>query len=321
MSESPGTRHTAGLRIQSLDASEDETVASLLHRSLANWYERNLRQGSRFGDSLTPFLHFPALYRHLDPDYCLGAWRDGRLIGVAFLHPRETHVSAGIVATDPLVAGRGVAKALMARACDLADSHGLPLRLVSSLLNLDSFSLYSRHGFHPVAVYQDVLLRVPAHGFAETHLPHVPPDICIQRARPEDAAEIARAELHWCGISRLRDYQTFLAGTVLPWEVFTARDGTGTIAGAIVFTRHPEWSMPGPAFARDSTVMKALLFQTFNQLKGREIVTLIPSSSRPLVDWMYSLGGRNIELHALQVRGNWTSSSGVALPTFLPETF
>ena len=35
------------------------------------------------------------------------------------------------------------------------------MRLVSSAMNLDSFSLYSRSNFQPVAIYQDMYLKAP----------------------------------------------------------------------------------------------------------------------------------------------------------------
>ncbi len=305
------------ITIDTLAGDHDETVAQLLHRSLSSWYDIHLNQGSRFGASHLPFIHFPALYRQLDPEHSLGAWIDQRLVGVAFLHPRPTHVSAGIIATDPALARRGIAKMLMARACALADQLNLPLRLVSSLLNLDSFSLYSRCGFRPVTIYQDLHLTVPAQGIAPPELA----GIRILPAGPEHANEIARAEHELCGISRQQDHQALLSQTTLPWETLVARDSSNTPIGAITLTRHPDWSMPGPAFARDETVMLALLHHALNHLKGRDIVVLIPSEARELLASLYRFGGRNIELHALQIRGDWKPARGISLPTFLPETF
>lgn len=317
MSISASVPKTTPLEISQLTPSQDHAVAALLHRSLVHWYERNLRQGERFGTSHLPFLHFPALYRNLDPEHCLGAWSKNQLVGVAFIHPRETHISAGIIATDPEHAGSGIAKRLLAKACELADSLALPLRLVSSLLNLDSFSLYSRHGFQPVAIYQDIQIHIPDEGLSD-----LPATVgSIRKGTPPDAEEIARAELQMCGISRLRDHQAFLSQTTLPWEVLVFQNSQGTIDGALTFTRHPDWSMVGPAFASDETVLDALLSRALDQLRGKTVVLLIPATARTLLQRLYTLGGRNIELHALQVRGKPMPSKGISLPTFLPETF
>lgn len=46
----------------------------------------------------------------------------GRLVGICFAHPRETHHSIGIVATDPDVAGRGVARLMVEEALRRADA-------------------------------------------------------------------------------------------------------------------------------------------------------------------------------------------------------
>lgn len=300
-----------------LDETHDEIVARLLHQSLSNWYQNNLNQAARFGPTHLPFIHFPTLYRHLDPEHCLGAWHGQQLAGVAFLHPRPTHVSVGIIATNPTFAGRGIAKMFMTRACAIADQQNLPLRLVSSLLNLDSFSLYSRCGLRPVNVYQDILLSVPNQGFAPSDVQGVQ----ILSAHAENAREIAHSEFELCGVSRTHDHLALLCRTALPWEVLIARDQSGTLIGSMTFTQHPDWNMLGPGFARDEAVLLMLILHALRHLKGRDIVILVPSDAREILSSMYRMGGRNIELHALQVRGAWTPQAGISLPTFLPETF
>jgi GNAT superfamily N-acetyltransferase len=97
------------------------------------------------------FLLFPEVYESLDPGEAVTA-RDsqtGEVLGVCFSHERETHVAIGIVATAPEAGGRGIAKQMMTAVLEKARNLGKPARLVSSLLNLDSFSLYTRLGFVP----------------------------------------------------------------------------------------------------------------------------------------------------------------------------
>ena len=53
---------------------------------------------------------------------------------------------------------------MMQVAIERAQAAGQPLRLVSSLLNLDSFSLYNRLGFVPHMMFQDLLLDIPGDG-------------------------------------------------------------------------------------------------------------------------------------------------------------
>ncbi len=148
-----------------LTVADREPIARLLHRSLVHWYESRLGQGSRFGDSHEPFTLFPDVYESLDPGECVTARTDnGEIVGVCFSHEREKHVSVGIVATSPDAGGRGIAKRMMSLVLEKAKRLGKPARLVSSLLNLDSFSLYTRLGFVPGAIFQDMLITVPEDG-------------------------------------------------------------------------------------------------------------------------------------------------------------
>lgn len=59
---------------------------------------------------------------------------------------------------------------LLAKADELAG--GLPVRLLSSALNLDSYSLYQCGGFAPYVLYQDMVIPVPSQGFAFPRLTH-----------------------------------------------------------------------------------------------------------------------------------------------------
>jgi hypothetical protein len=97
--------------------------------------------------------------------------------------------------------GLGVGKRLLSHICDFADAKGKPLRLVSSALNLESFSLYTRAGFVAREAYQDLFLTVPEGGLDRT----VPG---LERVRPATASDleaIAALELEVAGISRAKD--------------------------------------------------------------------------------------------------------------------
>ncbi|MFM8379263.1 MAG: GNAT family N-acetyltransferase, partial [Planctomycetia bacterium] len=228
------------ISLGTLQTADDAAVASLLQRSLYDWYERRLRQGARFGTDPTPFRIFPRVYRRLDPG-CEIAARDGsgRIVGVCFVHPRETHHAIGIVATDPDAAGRGVARLMVEEALRRADRAGLPMRLVSSLLNLDSFSLYSRLGFSPRTIYQDLELAVPAAGMAHPR----PADAgAIRRATAADAGALADLEFALSGIRRLRDVE-FLLEPASGWRVWLAANAGGRAVGFLAGSGHAEFPM------------------------------------------------------------------------------
>ncbi len=300
-----------------LDTGDDDAVARLLQRALYGWYERRLRQGARFGTDAAPFRIFPRVYRRLDQGREIAA-RDagGRLVGVCFVHPRETHHAIGIVATDPDVAGRGVGRLMVEEALRRADRTGLPVRLVSSLLNLDSFSLYSRLGFLPRTIYQDLELAVPAGGMT-----HPQPTGCatIRLATPADAGAIADLEHDLAGIRRLPDLE-FLLDPTSGWRVWLAADGGGRPIGFLAGSGHPEFSMLGPGVAADEEAAAALIWTGLNAAAGRTMVFLVPAAATRLVHVAYGWGARTVELHVAQARGETPTGTGIAMPTFLPES-
>src|SRR5260221_5723156 len=66
--------------------------------------------------------------------------------------------------SDPNYYGQHDAGRLLKFITDFADREKKPVRLVSSAMNLDSFSLYTRAGFVPRMAYQDMYIPVPAEG-------------------------------------------------------------------------------------------------------------------------------------------------------------
>jgi GNAT superfamily N-acetyltransferase len=305
--------------LDALRAADHDAVARLLHRSLVHWYQSHLNQGARFGDSPEPFRLFPEVYEALDPGQAVAA-RDGAtgaLLGVCFIHPRETHVAVGIVATAPEAAGRGVARAMMQVAVERARAAGQPLRLVSSLLNLDSFSLYTRLGLVPHAIFQDMLLDVPTTGMP---VPPPPGADRVRAARTEEAARLADFEQELQGIRRENDYAFFLRNTVGDWRVWVIEDDRGGIDGVMVASHHPDYGMIGPGIVRDEAAGAALLWRALDARRGSSAVFLVPCAAGGLVRTLYSWGARNIELHAAQILGPVPPSRGLVFPTFLPET-
>ena len=67
--------------------------------------------------------------------------------------------------------GKGLARHLLERIVRLSDEENKPTRLVSSAMNLDSFSLYTRGGFVPRQIFQDMTLAVPDEGLPECAIP------------------------------------------------------------------------------------------------------------------------------------------------------
>src|SRR3954463_12813225 len=150
---------SANPTLRPMRPDEWSAVADLICTSTNAWYRKN-RGFDVFTAGPESCLLFPQTYEALDPGCCIVAEDAAthRLMGSCFYHPRETHVSLGIMNVHPDFAGRGVASRLLRFVTEFARDQSKPVRLVSSAMNLDSFSLYSRAGFVPRATYADMMI-------------------------------------------------------------------------------------------------------------------------------------------------------------------
>jgi GNAT superfamily N-acetyltransferase len=305
--------------LRTMRGDERGKVAEVICASIREWYGAHGKAG-RFPGGPESCLLFPEVYEDLDPGCCVVAEerKTGRLAGSCFYHPRETHVSLGIMNAHPDYFGRGVAKQLLQYVCDLADGQRKPLRLVSSAMNLDSFSLYTRAGFTARAVLHDFTGTVPAQGFSFA---------CeglsrVREARLADAPAMAALEQELSGIGRENDLRYFIENRRGIWHVSVIeRAGSGGgIDGFLVSVKHPASNMLGPGAMRTEGDAAALILAELNRHPGGSPVWLVPATCGHLVQQMYAWGFRNCEIHLLQVRGEAAPLRGVTMPTFMPET-
>ena len=302
------------MRIRELHSDEWMAVAELIHVSTNAWYEANLNRSIFQRDDASGCLVFPEVYEALDPGCCLVAEEeDGRLMGSCFYHPRETHVSLGIMNAHPDFAGRGVARALLAEIIRRAGS--LPVRLVSSCMNLDSYSLYTRAGFSPRELYQDICLP------ANKPPPEAPPGAeRVREAVMDDVAAMVDLEEEISGIRRSKDYEYFIRNEQKVWRVFVIEDTGGGIDGFLCSIDHSGSNMLGPGVMRSDADALALIQVQLAAMPNRQPVFLVPARAESLVASLYQWGARNCEMHVAQVRGEARDFRGVTMPTFMPET-
>jgi len=306
------------MHLRPMKPEDRSEVAELIYLSINVWYQihggRPLFAG---GPRVTEVFY--DVYNALEPGCTVVAQNPetGRLMGSCFYHPRKQHVSLGIMNVHPNYFGRGVARALLQHIIDYTDGHGYKaLRLTSSALNLDSFSLYNRAGFVPRLAYQDMFLPVPQEGMKQSVAG-------MERVRPATLADVpamADLEMHVGGITREEDYRYCIANAPGFWSTSVYENARGGIDGFMISSGHPALTMLGPCVAASEAEAAALILCQLDRHRGQSPVFLIPVESRRLVEQAYQWGARNCELHFCQVRGEFKPFQGVSLPTFLPET-
>lgn len=295
-----------------------DQVAQLVHDSTNAWYRAQGRP-EIFAAGPASTRLFCEVYESLDPGCCLIAHDQQRdvVAGSCFYHPRPSHVSLGIMNVHPDYFGQGVARLLLTAVTQIADDLALPTRLVSSALNLDSFSLYNRAGFIPRTFYQDMLLTVPAAGLPTR-------DARPTRIRPatlDDVDEMERLERQLVGLCRARDFRFCCENQHEIWQTYVAESAAGGMDGFLTSIRHPASNLLGPGVMRDQHVAIALVHAALDgHHRDNRLVVVTPSDATQLVAALYAWGARNCELHVGQVRGAYQPPTGVVIPTFMPET-
>lgn len=298
-----------GMLVRELRENEWDEVAGLIFRSTNDWYERNLNRGCFGGDDSSVCRIFPEVYEALDPGCCLVAEVEGKIAGSCFYHPRETHVSLGIMNVSSGAGGRGVAGMLLGEVVKRAD--GKPVRLVSSAMNLDSYSLYTRAGFRPAAVYQDMYFP-KGRGLPSANGQ-------VRRAQSGDVDALVTLEDGLCGIRRRKDFEFFIRNESGLWNGFVfERDGE--IEGFLFSVNHPGSRMLGPGGMKSTELALELIAAGLEEFGEEAPIFLVPARESELVSALYAAGARNCELHLSQVLGDAREAKGILMPTFMPET-
>lgn len=303
--------------IRPMRRDEWEDVAELIHESTNAWYVANGKKPIFNGPPSDAML-FCEVYEALDPGHCLVAESssDHRIAASCFYHPRPTHLSLGIMNVHPDFFGQGLAGALLSRIIEFAKVRELPVRLVSSAQNLDSFSLYTRKGFVPFLSFQDLYIEIPENGpdFAPSDQPF------IEEASMKDLAEMVELERELSGIERSKDYAYFIANELGIWRTLTYRDEDSRLLGFLSSVNHPGNRMIGPGIARTEEIAVALLAKQLDGFRGLCPVFLLPVTASHAVRTAYSWGAKNCEIHFAQCLGRYQPPKGVVFPTFMPET-
>ncbi|PVZ80288.1 N-acetyltransferase [Serratia sp. S1B] len=302
------------IQLQVAEPSDRDEIATLIHRSTNVWYQRH-GLGAIFPDGAENCRLFVDVYQQLDAGYhWIARDEQGQICGSCFYHPRETHLGLGIMNVHPDYFGKGIASRLLSKADEL--SGDLPIRLISSALNLDSYSLYHRAGFTPYAMYQDMALAVPEQGFSFTRLTKGR----VRAAQLDDLPAIMALERDLLGIERRTDIHYFLTETSGLWQV-AVWEQDGHIGGYLASIAHPASRMLGPGCCYNEEIAVELLgWMLDHHHRGTTPVVLVPVNCSALSQVLLRWGGRICELHIAQVKGLVQQPGGVVMPSFLPES-
>ncbi len=306
------------INIRNMQRQEWPVVARLIHDSTNGWYV-NRGMSPCFANGPESTLLFCEVYETLDPGCCLVAVDSDsdEIVGSCFWHLRPTHVSLGIMNVHPGHFGKGIAAKLLREITGIADERKLPVRLVSSAMNLDSFSLYNRAGFVPQTVFQDMLIHVTD---AAISCEPVPDNDRVREAVETDVQAIVALEFELSGIQREGDFRFFIANKTGHWKTLVVEDAWGKLTGVLVAIRHPGSNMIGPGVSRKESEMIALTQRMLPFHENNTVVMLVPASAKNLTNALYVWGAKNCELHISQVRGTFQTPTGIVVPSFMPES-
>ncbi len=262
---------------------------------------------------------FYRIYNDLTPGCSIAAFHKetGRMMGACFYHPREYHVSLGIMSVHPNYGGHGVARAMVDHIIGFTkEKNYKACRLVGSAMNLDSFSLYNRAGFVPRMVYQDMIVPVPQNGMSD----HVPGEDNVRDATLSDVGAMGDLEMEVSGIMREIDYRYAVENPrgIMHASVFD--NGKNGIDGYMISLKHPAINILGPCVARTEETALALIRNGMERFRGIPVLLVVPMEKRRIVEQLYAWKAVNVETHLKQVWGEFREYRGVSLPSYLPET-
>ncbi|MFI3155625.1 MAG: GNAT family N-acetyltransferase [Methylococcaceae bacterium] len=305
--------------LRPLTGDDRYAYAYMLHRSFNTWYGAHGWPSDYFSCAPEQAGIFLDIYNDISPGGSIAAFdsNSGNLMGACFFHPREHHVSLGVMSVNPDYFQRGVGRVLVNHIVDFTESNQYAaLRLVSSAINMDSFSLYNRSGFIPHGSYHDMVLPVPIAGL---HVRYPLRDR-VRVAASTDVAAMTALETEVSGISRVNDYRYAIENPRGVLQALVLEGIDGAIDGFMISIKHPALNMLGPCVARSEKATLALLLQATERFRGATPLFVVPMDKRELVETLYDWGARNVETHLFQVRGKFQAFNGVSLPSFLPET-
>ena len=306
--------------LRALKDSDIAEHAGMLYSSFNAWYWKRGWGKDYFGCHPQETSIFYDIYNDLTPGHSIAAFdrASNRMMGSCFYHPREHHVSLGIMAVHPDCGGLGVGRKLVSHILDYTKNNDYKsCRLVSSAINMDSFSLYNRAGFIPRVTYQDMVINVPENGIDKVC---VVGDERVRKAVIDDIKKMGELEMEISGIRREMDYRYAIENPRDVLHAIVYENDQKYLDGFMISVKHPALNMLGPCVARTEEIAIALISKEIERFKGTWVLFCIPMDKRKMVEQMYAFSAMNVETHLKEVWGEFSGFNGISMPSFLPET-
>lgn len=293
--------------------SDREIYGQMLHGAFNTWYWDHGWGRDYFTCTPDEAAVFYDIYNDLNPGSSIALIdpSNGKIAGACFYHPREHHVSLGIMAVHPDYFGRGVGRKLIDNIVGFTEDNDYnSLRLVSSAMNMDSFSLYNRSGLVPRVSYNDMILAVPAEGMKGS----VPGLDRVRDANKGDVDAMVALEFDVSGISRRPDYEYAIENKRGYLHAVVIEGVDGGLDGFAISVRCPALNMIGPCVARSEEAGLALVRHQLDHFAGQVPLFLIPMEKRHMVETLYDWGARNVETHLSRCAANINPSPASTCP-------
>ena len=306
--------------LRPLKDSDIAEHADLLYSSFNSWYWKHGWGKDYFGCMPQETAIFYDIYNDLTPGHSIAAFDKAtdQMLGSCFYHPREHHVSLGIMSVHPSYGGRGIGRQLVNYILDYTKNNDFKsCRLVSSAINMDSFSLYNRAGFIPRVTYHDMVINVPENGIGNIS---VEGENQVREAVIGDTDQMGELEMEVSGIKREIDYRYAIENPRGVLHAIVYENDQRTIDGFMISVKHPALNMLGPCVARNEETAIALIKKEIERFNGTWVLFSIPMDKRKMVEQMYAWKAINVETHLKEVWGDFPGFNGISMPSFLPET-
>lgn len=293
--------------------------ADLLFGAFNAWYWRHGLCMNFYQCDPIDVSIFYDIYNDISPGCSVAVFHQetGRMMGACFYHPREYHVSLGIMSVHPNYSGRGIGRAMVDHILDFTRRNDYKAcRLVSSALNLNSFSLYNRAGFVPRGVYQDMVMDVPDNGLDVS----VPGEDSVRAATFDDVSRMGELEIEISGIRRENDYRYSIENPRGVMQATVFENNQHGVDGFMISTKHTAINILGPCVARSEEIAIALIRRELERFRGIRALFVIPMQKRVMVEQLYEWKAINVETHLIEIWGEFQEYYGVSLPSYFPKT-